>query len=209
MLQVKICGITRLEDILLLIQYPVWALGFIQVETSPRYIKPDFAKKLISCLPNRIRSVGVFQNHSIQTVKQIRDYCGFSIVQLHGNEEPSFCDRLGRGVMRAFRIDNKLDFIQVGYYQSVTDYFLFDTFIHGKNGGTGQPFDWKLLKGIERFKKPFLISGGLSPNNIQKCLKTIIPFGIDINSGVESSPGKKDVQKVHALFQKLNKIFPS
>ncbi|HCU22878.1 MAG TPA: hypothetical protein DF698_08385, partial [Candidatus Atribacteria bacterium] len=155
MLQVKICGITRLEDIFILIKYPVWALGFIQVETSPRYVKPDFAKKLISYLPNRIIPVGVFQDHSIQTVKQIREYCRFSMVQLHGNEEPSFCARLGRGVIRAFRIGNKLDFIQMEHYQSVSDYFLFDTFVPGKNGGTGQPFSWKLLKGVERLKQPF------------------------------------------------------
>ncbi|NLJ50265.1 MAG: phosphoribosylanthranilate isomerase [Candidatus Atribacteria bacterium] len=204
MLQVKICGITRLEDVLVLIQYPVWALGFIQVETSPRYVKPDLAKKLISYLPNRILSIGVFQDHSIQTIKQIRDYCGFSMVQLHGNEEPTFCAQLGRGIIRAFRIGQTIDWIQLGYYQSVTDYFLFDTFVDGKNGGTGQPFSWKLLKGIERFGKPFLVSGGLSPDNISKCLGTIAPFGIDVNSGVESSPGKKDSRKVQALFQKLN-----
>jgi len=201
---VKICGITRLEDILTLIKYPVWAFGFIQVETSPRYVKPDFAKKLISYLPNRIIPVGVFQDHSIQTVKQIREYCRFSMVQLHGNEEPSFCARLGRGVIRAFRIDNKLDWVQLGYYQSVADYFLFDTFVPWKNGGTGQTFSWKLIKGVEQFKRPFLISGGLSPVNIQKCLNTITPFGIDVNSGVELSPGKKDERKVQALFQKLN-----
>ncbi|HAX98911.1 MAG TPA: hypothetical protein DCY12_08525 [Candidatus Atribacteria bacterium] len=206
MLQVKICGITRLEDIFILIKYPVWALGFIQVETSPRYVKPDFAKKLISYLPNRIIPVGVFQDHSIQTVKQIREYCRFSMVQLHGNEEPSFCDRLGRGVIRAFRIGNKLDFIQMEHYQSVSDYFLFDTFVPGKNGGTGQPFSWKLLKGVERLKQPFLISGGLSPDNIQKCLGITTPFGIDVNSGVESSPGEKDAQKVHLLFKKLTMV---
>ncbi len=206
MLQVKICGITRLEDIFILIKYPVWALGFIQVETSPRYVKPDFAKKLISYLPNRIIPVGVFQDHSIQTVKQIREYCRFSMVQLHGNEEPSFCARLGRGVIRAFRIGNKLDFIQMEHYQSVSDYFLFDTFVPGKNGGTGQPFSWKLLKGVERLKQPFLISGGLSPDNIQKCLGITTPFGIDVNSGVESSPGEKDAQKVHLLFKKLTMV---
>lgn len=206
MLQVKICGITRLEDIFILIKYPVWALGFIQVETSPRYVKPDFAKKLISYLPNRIIPVGVFQDHSIQTVKQIREYCRFSMVQLHGNEEPSFCDRLGRGVIRAFRIGNKLDFIQMEHYQSVSDYFLFDTFVPGKNGGTGQPFSWKLLKGVERLKQPFLISGGLSPDNIQKCLGITTPFGIDVNSGVESSPGEKNAQKVHMLFKKLTMV---
>ena len=206
MLQVKICGITRLEDIFILIKYPVWALGFIQVETSPRYVKPDFAKKLISYLPNRIIPVGVFQDHSIQTVKQIREYCRFSMVQLHGNEEPSFCDRLGRGVIRAFRIGNKLDFIQMEHYQSVSDYFLFDTFVPGKNGGTGQPFSWKLLKGVERLKQPFIISGGLSPDNIQKCLGITTPFGIDVNSGVESSPGEKDAQKVHLLFKKLTMV---
>ena len=206
MLQVKICGITRLEDIFILIKYPVWALGFIQVETSPRYVKPDFAKKLISYLPNRIIPVGVFQDHSIQTVKQIREYCRFSMVQLHGNEEPSFCDRLGRGVIRAFRIGNKLDFIQMEHYQSVSDYFLFDTFVPGKNGGTGQPFSWKLLKGVERLKQPFIISGGLSPDNIQKCLGITTPFGIDVNSGVESSPGEKNAQKVHMLFKKLTMV---
>ncbi len=206
MLQVKICGITRLEDIFILIKYPVWALGFIQVETSPRYVKPDFAKKLISYLPNRIIPVGVFQDHSIQTVKQIREYCRFSMVQLHGNEEPSFCARLGRGVIRAFRIGNKLDFIQMEHYQSVSDYFLFDTFVPGKNGGTGQPFSWKLLKGVERLKQPFIISGGLSPDNIQKCLGITTPFGIDVNSGVESSPGEKNAQKVHMLFKKLTMV---
>jgi len=205
-LQVKICGITRLEDIFILIKYPVWALGFIQVETSPRYVKPDFAKKLISYLPNRIIPVGVFQDHSIQTVKQIREYCRFSMVQLHGNEEPSFCARLGRGVIRAFRIGNKLDFIQMEHYQSVSDYFLFDTFVPGKNGGTGQPFSWKLLKGVERLKQPFIISGGLSPDNIQKCLGITTPFGIDVNSGVESSPGEKNAQKVHMLFKKLTMV---
>ena len=204
--QVKICGITRFEDILVCIKYPVWALGFIQVETSPRYVKPDFAKKLVSRLPNRVISVGVFQDHSIQTVKQIKDYCGFSMVQLHGNEEPSCCARLGRGVIRAFRIGNKLDLVQIEHYQSVSDSFLFDTYVPGKNGGTGQPFSWKILKGVERFKQPILVSGDLSQDNIHACLATITPIGIDVNSGVESSTGKKDLQKARTLFQRLNMV---
>ena len=166
MLLVKICGITHQEDVLILLKYPVWALGFIQVEKSPRYVNPETAKKLISMLPTRIQSVGVLQDHSFQEVEKIRDYCGFSMVQLHGREDPGFCTRLEKGVIRAFRLGKEWDFNQMRDYQSVVDYFLFDTFVPGKSEGTGQTFPWELLRGTEHIACPFLIDGGLSPDNI-------------------------------------------
>lgn len=201
---VKICGITYQEDIQVLTRYPVWALGFIQVEKSPRYIKPEKAKKLVSLLPPSILSVGVFQDHSIQEVKQIRKYCGFSLVQLHGNESPSYCNRIGMGVIRAFQVRNEFNFEQLGEFHPFVNYFLFDTYVPGKGGGTGQTFPWEILREMRKIDRPFLIAGGLSPENIQACLQTITPFGVDVNSGVESSPGKKDAQKLRLFFQKVN-----
>jgi len=200
---VKICGITREEDAHMLTQYDVWALGFIQVESSPRYVRPDVVNKIIHQLPSRILSVGVFRNQSYREIRQIRDYCEFSLLQLHGVEEPSFCARLGSGVIRALGVGDELDIDQVREYLSVVDYLLFDTAINSISGGTGISFAWNLLKPVEQLNKPFLVAGGLSPDNVEQCLATIHPFAIDVNSGVESSPGIKDSDKVQALLKKI------
>lgn len=201
---VKICGITREDDIFTLLRYRIWALGFIQIEESPRYIQPEKAREMVCRLPSQVLSVGVFRDQSVREIKQIRNYCGFSLVQLHGKENSSYCAQLGKGVIRAFGIGEELDFRRIQEYISVVDYFLFDTLIRGRSGGTGQPFSWNLLKGIERLNKPFLVAGGLSSDNVEACINAIHPFAVDVNSGVESSPGKKDREKTKALFQKLN-----
>ncbi|MCX6090806.1 MAG: phosphoribosylanthranilate isomerase [Candidatus Atribacteria bacterium] len=203
MVCIKVCGITRKEDARVLSMMPIWAMGFIQVEASPRYIRPEMAKEIIRTLPTHIVPVGVFQNENIHEIKCLKAYCGFQLVQLHGEESPSLCSQLRGGVIRAFGVGEKFDGKALPDFFPVVDYLLFDTQVRGKSGGTGRPFPWNTLQDIDMQGKPFIIAGGLSEKNVFDCLRAIHPFAVDLNSGVELFPGKKDVEKIKNLLDRM------
>lgn len=198
MLRVKVCGIKEKSDVLLLSEFPLWALGFILVEDSPRFIPPEKTKEIISSLPSRIMKVGVFQNQSAEEVKKLRAFCGFDLIQLHGGEDPAFCENLGRGIIKAFSVGEEFDTREVEEYLPVVDFLLFD----GKRGGSGMTFPWEKIKGVD-FPRPVIIGGGLREENILQCISLLHPFAVDLNSGVEIYPGKKDPEKVRKILEKV------
>ncbi len=198
--RIKICGITRIEDAQAAVNAGVDALGFIFYPKSPRNIDPKSARKIIDQLPPFVNVVGVFVDKNREELEEIIQYCRLEYVQLHGNESPKYCERVVRfaapcQVLKAFRVGVETDNEAFGLYNEHTRGFLLDTYEKGKVGGTGNSFDWSLISRLD-IQKPYILAGGLSKDNIVQAIETVRPYGVDINSGVEESPGIKDHNKI-------------
>ena len=203
MVRVKICGITNQEDALKAASLGAWALGFIFYKRSPRYIGPYKAKKIIDQLPPFIIPVGVFVNQKEGAVKEIVNFCGIKTIQFHGEETPAYCQRFKNfKVIKAFRVDKKIDLDQLKSYEA--DAFLFDAFTEDSYGGSGKTFNWSLIKGAKNLQKPIILSGGLHYNNISAAVLEVKPYAVDVSSGVEESPGKKSE---HSMREFLNRVY--
>lgn len=204
MIRVKICGITNLEDALLVTEMGADALGFIFAE-SPRQITPAKAKAIIRILPPLVKTIGVFVNEEPAKIKEIKSVCGLDLIQLHGEESPKICRDLMPHAIKAFRIQNEWDIEKIKRYQGVVRAILLDTFLKGKAGGTGQTFDWPLAVKAKETGLPIILSGGLGPENIQEAIKAVDPYAVDINSGIEKRPGKKDPVLMKNLMENIKK----
>lgn len=201
MTKVKICGITNNEDAQKAVFYGAWAVGFIFYKKSPRYVSPSKARKIVEGLPPFITPVGVFVN---QKPKAVMDVCRFTkikTVQFHGEEDPAYCKRFKDcKIIKVFRITKNFDIKMVIPYK--VDAFLFDTFQEDIHGGTGQVFNWDLLKG-QKFDIPIILSGGLNPQNVREAVDALSPYAVDISSGVERSPGIKNPRLIRSFFDIL------
>ena len=197
---IKVCGIANLENLKLVLKYPISAIGFIFFEKSPRYISPDEAKKLIEFIPKNIKKVGVFVNEKVEIVQNLSEKLNLDFIQLHGNENQNYINQINIPIIKAFRINPSFNFEILKEYHVHS--FLLDTFQPGIFGGTGESFNWHLLNKIES-TTPIILSGGLNPNNIEEAIKIKNVNAWDINSGVEKCPGEKDETKLSKLFSKL------
>ena len=198
MTPVKICGITNKEDALCAAGCGASALGFIFYPPSPRYIKPADARKIVGVLPDDLVKVGVFVNEKPKEIKRIVEYCGFDMIQLHGDETPEFCREFPSAqVIKAVELKNEADFVYAKSYH--VGAILVDSRHAGLYGGTGKKANWDFACRI-RNKKPLILSGGLNEKNVAEALKVVAPAALDINSGVESEPGKKDHAKLARIF---------
>ncbi len=197
-LRVKVCGTTRLKDALLAVACGADAIGFIFYKKSPRYVTAQTAKDICSKLPPFVHRVGVFVNESAETINRIADRCGLDAVQLHGDESPAFCKKIKCRVIKAVRIKDSGSF--KGLSQYTVDGFLLDTFKEDQWGGTGKVFDWTLAQRAKRYG-PVIIAGGLNPRNVKEAIRQARPYGVDVSSGVEQSPGKKDPKKLKAFLK--------
>lgn len=195
-MRIKICGITRKEDALDAVSAGVHALGFIFYKKSPRYIDPKKARLIIDSLPPFVHVCGVFVDESFETIENISSFCSLDILQLHGNESPEFCQSLSRRVVKAIRIGGQDDIHKVTEYQSSVSGVLLDTKVSSMLGGTGKVFDWTLVSMLENNVVPIILSGGLDSSNIEQALASFDYYAIDVNSGVEESPGVKNTEKV-------------
>jgi phosphoribosylanthranilate isomerase len=200
-MRIKICGITRPEDAELAASLGAWALGFILWPQSKRAADPAVAAGIARALRRRVELVGVFVNQPLDEIEGYADALGLSHVQLHGDEGPSFCaavaQRTGCKVIKAARIRHAADLRDLERFH--TDLHLLDTAAPGLRGGSGQTWDWSLLAG-RRAKTPFLLSGGLTPDNVAEAIAAARPWGVDVASGTEASPGVKDPEKLEAFF---------
>ncbi len=199
MTEIKICGITNFDDALAAHESGADALGFIFYPKSPRYVSPEKAKEIIENLPREITRVGVFVNHRAEEVKEIIEFCGLNLVQLHGNETPGYCCQFTASiVIKAFSpwTENDLQLLKDYPVRAV----LLDTYDPGLYGGTGKTSNWELASKI-RESHPLILSGGLNMDNIRAAIEIVSPHAVDINSGVESSPGKKDHDKVRKIIK--------
>ena len=202
MTRVKICGITNREDALLAIEMGADALGFIFAE-SPRRITPINAKAIIHNLPPLVKTVGVFVNEEPAGIKEIKSLCGLDLIQLHGDESSEICRELMPHSIKTFRIQNETDLKNIKRYQGTVRAILLDTFQEGKAGGTGKTFDWSLAVKAKETGLPIILAGGLGPENIQEAIATVKPYALDINSGIEERPGKKDPILMKQLMEKI------
>jgi len=204
-LRVKICGITNLSDARYCAGAGADYLGFIQSEASPRYVLPDSAREIIEWVAG-VKTVGVFVNAEVEQLNEVTSSVGFDIVQLHGDESADYCSFVRRPVIKVFRIRNEDDPAELRErlhpYIPHVSAFLFDTFVDNHPGGTGRTFSWETVSDLD-LDIPVFLAGGLNPANVAAAVETVRPFGLDISSGVEQSPGAKDLEAVDELFTAL------
>ena len=200
MIPVKICGITNLADAELAVEHGTSAIGFIFYEKSPRAITIQAAKYISERLSASISKVGVFVNHTKDYIARAISSIPLDAIQLHGDESPKFCDQFALPVFKALRIKNETSLRMMDEFN--VEGFLLDSFSDNQYGGTGKPFDWSILKKYQH-TTPIILSGGLTPDNIIDAIQEIYPSAVDVNSGVESSPGEKNHEKINYLFNQL------
>ncbi len=205
MVKVKICGITNLEDALYAAECGADALGFIFYPKSPRFIEKTKAKEIISKLPPFITTVGVFVNESMENIVNTIHECNINIVQLHGDETPDYCSKVPMKAIKAIRVKDEDSLKQIAEYKTST--FLLDTYSENSYGGTGKIFNWNLAikaKGYGRI----ILSGGLTPDNVNEAIERVKPYGVDVSSGVEEREGKKDKIKVREFIKRVRSLEP-
>ncbi len=200
---VKICGITRIEDALHAERLGAFAVGFIFFRKSPRYIDPEAAGRVSRALGPRIARIGVFVDEEPDEVRRIASVVALTSVQLHGDEPPEYLRKLsGTEVIKAFRVGRDFEPGHLSRYPA--GWFLLDTFVPGVGGGTGKTFDWSLARPCREYGR-VILAGGLHAGNLREAVQIAAPWGVDVSSGVEVSPGVKDHEKMDALFQALEK----
>ena len=192
MTKIKICGITNKADALACAGLGVDMLGFVFYNKSKRCVETKTVRDIVNELPESILKVGVFVDEDKNKVLDIAQDTSLDILQFHGDETPEYCASFKDDykVIKAFRIKDAGSLKIVNDYS--VDFYLFDTYRKSAAGGTGKTFDWKLLKDFEVLK-PFILSGGLDPDNVGKAISEIAPYGVDASSGVEGASGKKDL----------------
>ncbi len=199
--KVKICGITSLEDGLIAAEAGADALGFVFWENSPRFIWPKTAAEIARQVPGWVLKTGVFVNPSEDLVLRAIGECGLNLLQFHGEETPEFCLQFGVMTMKAFRVRDAASLEDLERY--ATDAWLLDAFVPGKPGGSGATFNWELAGEVQRRGRPVFLAGGLTPSNVAEALRVASPYGVDVSSGVEIAPGKKDHAKVRAFIKSV------
>jgi phosphoribosylanthranilate isomerase len=201
-MRVKFCGMTRLEDAREAARLGAWAIGLIHHADSPRNIDPAVAAAIGSELRRSVEVVGVFVNSSLDDVAKAVEDESLTMVQLHGDEGPAFCAevarRTGAKVMKAFQVRTTAEVQGAEAYR--VDFHLFDAHHARARGGTGESFDWELLRD-RRSTVPMVLSGGLRPHNVAGAIAVAQPFAVDVASGVEAEPGVKDHAAMAAFFE--------
>ena len=197
--KVKICGITNLPDGMAAAEAGADLLGFVFYDQSPRHISMAAAAALIPKLPPLVLKVGVFVNAPEDVVVQTIRECGLSLLQFHGDEPPDYCAQFGLMSMKAFRVRDAASLSALREYP--TDAWLLDAYSPGKPGGTGETFNWNLALEARAWGCPIFLAGGLTPDNVAEAVRRAQPYGVDVSSGVEAAPGRKDHAKVRAFIQ--------
>ena len=196
--RVKICGITSLQDAILAVEAGADALGFIFFARSPRCITPDAAAEIIRQLPPFISRVGVFVDEPIGQVNETALRAGLDAVQLHGAESAEECERAVVRAVKAFRVKDRNSLAEIRKYRTAA--YLLDSYVAGQLGGTGERFNWDLAIEAKHVGRPVILAGGLTPENVADAAAKVRPYAVDVSSGVESSPGKKDASKVREFI---------
>jgi phosphoribosylanthranilate isomerase len=200
---VKICGVTRAEDARAAVEAGASAIGFVFWPESPRFIDPYRARAIRASLPPFVTAVGVFVNQPFEYVSGVASLVRLGAVQLHGDEPPAFASRLPAPVLKALPLEAAGDRVLAAWPDEIT--VLLDVHDPVKRGGTGRTIDWDAAAAIAA-RRPIVLAGGLTPDNVAGAVARVRPSGIDVSSGVEVSPGIKDHRRVRALFEALHGI---
>jgi phosphoribosylanthranilate isomerase len=205
--RIKFCGITSLDDAELAVSAGAWAVGLTFWPGSPRRAAIGDAVEIGAALRRRAEVAGVFVNAPLDEIAATADAASLTMVQLHGDEGPSFCDevrrRTGCKVIKAVRVRSRADIQALGAFH--TDYHLLDSYRAGLPGGTGETFSWELAR-AHRGPVPLILSGGLDPGNVADAIAAVHPFAVDVASGVELEPGRKDPDKVEAFAEAVRAV---
>jgi len=201
---VKICGLTNLEDTLAAIEFGADLLGFNFYSESPRFIPYEKAEEIFQEIPSNIQKVGVFVNEDAQTVADTACQLELDYLQFHGDESPEFCNPMGHPWFRALCLEDENALEQISQYEC--EWILVDASVSGHYGGSGEKANWELAKRAKNMGKKIILAGGLSPENVQVAIATVQPFGVDVASGVEKIPGKKDLKKLEEFITKAKSV---
>jgi phosphoribosylanthranilate isomerase len=198
--KIKFCGITRLHDAELAVSAGAWAIGLIFWPGSPRRCSLEAATEIAAAVKRRVEVVGVFVNPTLDEVAARADEVGLTMIQLHGDEGPSFCAevarRTGCKVIKAVRVRSGADIQALSSFH--TDYHMLDSYAPGVPGGTGATFSWEIARS-HRGQVPMILSGGLTPENVADAIAAVRPYAVDVASGVEAEPGVKDPDQLGAF----------
>ena len=200
MVRVKICGNVTLKDTMAAVEAGADAVGFVFYARSPRVVSPKAVAAIVSHLPPFVTPVGLFVNEKPDVVRQVASDCGIHLVQLHGEESPQYCAELKLPVLKGIRVRTREDVANLSAYR--VGAILLDAYVEGKVGGTGTTFDWGLAVEAKAWG-PIILAGGLTPDNVVEAINRVRPYGVDVSSGVESSPGVKDHAKVKAFVENV------
>jgi phosphoribosylanthranilate isomerase len=196
--KIKICGITNVEDAQVAVAAGADLLGFVFAEESPRCVSVEQAATIARVAPANIVRVGLFVNAPEELVMHAMNACGLQLLQFHGEETPDYCRQFGAMSMKAFRVKGPETIQALAEFP--TDAWLLDTFVPGQRGGTGHSFNWNLAVEAVQLGRPVFLAGGLTPENVAAAVRTVQPYGVDVSSGVEASPGRKDPVKVRQFI---------
>lgn len=204
-IRVKICGITTVRDALAAVRAGAGAIGLVFVAESPRRVTPAQARRIVDRLPRGVVPIGVFVNEPLARLAVLARRCRLGALQLHGEETPADCRaarrRTGRPVIKALRIGHAADVAVLRRYRGAVDAILLDAAVSGRRGGTGTVFDWRFAVRAKRVGLPIILSGGLRPGTVARAIRQVQPAAVDVSSGVERAPGRKDPAKVTAFLQ--------
>ena len=198
-IRVKICGITRLTDALCAVEAGAHALGFVFYEKSPRNISLATAARICAALPPFVSRVGVFVNEREPVIRKTVVECGLDTLQFHGEETPAFCKRFAPKVVKAFRLRDRRDLSLLEDYP--VNAWLLDAYDENTRGGTGKIMDWRLAVEARRKGRPIILSGGLHTGNVSEAIRVVQPYAVDVSSGVESAPGRKNPVAIRRFIQ--------
>jgi phosphoribosylanthranilate isomerase len=208
--RIKLCGITTPDDAEHAVALGVWAIGLNFWPQSRRRANPAVAAEIAAAVKRRVEVVGVFVNPTLEHVAGTAEAVGLTMIQLHGDEGPSFCGetarRTGCKVIKAARVHSGADIQALAAFH--VDYHLLDSHVAGQRGGTGETFAWELAR-THRGRVPLILSGGLTPENVAEAIAAVRPFAVDVASGVESAPGRKDPGKVEAFVAAVLSTAPA
>lgn len=204
MTRIKICGLTRAEDIAAVVHSGANAIGFVFYEKSPRYVTKQKAIELANLVPPFVSIVGLFVNAEPDFVNEILESVPLDLLQFHGDESPEYCRQFNRPYIKAIRVKAGVDLIQCASEFNGAKGLLLDAHVDGIPGGTGATFDWTLIP--EALSLPVILSGGLDAQNVSPAIEQVSPYAVDVSSGVEVNKGIKDAEKITAFINEVNRI---
>ena len=200
--RVKICGITRPEDARVAAEFGVDAIGLVFYPKSPRYVDAEQAKIIIAALPPFVTTVGLFMD--ADDIASVVKSVSLDLLQFHGDECPADCGQYGLPYIKAVAMQDGIDYaLYTASYPDAAG-FLLDSHSTGQAGGTGKTFDWSQIP--KKQDKPLILAGGLTPENVAEAISEVQPYGVDLSSGVESSPGVKDAAKIQNLMKEVRRV---
>ncbi len=204
MTRIKICGITRDQDLRAVANSGADALGLVFYEKSPRHVSVAQATQLVRAVPPFVTVVGLFVNPTVDYVREVLATVALDVLQFHGEEAPEFCAQFGKPYLKAIRVKAGVDLVECASRYASAQGLLLDAFVEGAQGGTGESFDWALIP--QNLPLPVILSGGLHADNVAAAIKQVRPYAVDVSSGVEASKGIKDAAKVAAFINEVKQI---